>query len=410
MKVFIYKARDGSGAVVTGELAGDSPKDVKFALADKGLIPISVSQKRVKGEGVSSLFKKRVPIKDLLAFTRQFSALFKAGVPIDRIFETLSGQVRDKRFKEVITEIGRDVSRGSSLQSAFSKHPFYFNDIYISMLSVGEEGGSLSEALINLSSILEREYTVKNQVKSATIYPKIVVLVFIAVLILMLTFVIPRLASFYEGFHATLPLPTRLVLGASGFVTSIVKDYPYIAFPVLIALFFGFKKYSSSEKGKFFLDRMRLQFPVFGTLNLMVANARFAHLVSALYKGGLPLVKTLSIVGKAIGNMAFEREVLLVSEEVRKGSSLAKALSGKRYFTPIVLESVAAGEESGALDEILELTGSFYDDEISAMLKNLTTLIEPLLLVGLFGMVLLLALAVLLPIWRLSSVILPGGH
>lgn len=242
-------------------------------------------------------------------------------------------------------------------------------------------------------------------VKSATLYPRIVITVFILVFTGMMSYVVPRFADFYAGYGATLPLPTRMMIGLS----DIVVHQGYIVLLVVLAGIFGFKSVLLTPRGRFQWDRLQFKFPVFGRLNRMVVNARFAHLVSALYRSGVSLSRTLGVVGKVMGNKAYEGEVQEINLAVQKGTPLSIAMEGKRFFTPLLVESVAVGEQSGMLDELLDSTARFYDEEVSDMLSRMTTLIEPLLLVGIFFMVGLLALAIFLPMWNVTKLILPGG-
>jgi len=372
-------------------------------LASQGFFPISVETKGIAFK-LPSFFQKgkRIKTKDLIALTRQFGALFKAGVPMDRILQTLIKQSQQRGLKEVLEQIYNDVSGGSSLAGAFAKHPQYFDELYVNMLNVGEQAGVLDQTLFEMTKILQTDHKVVSNVKSATLYPKIVITVFIAVFVLMVTYVIPRFAEFYSGFHAQLPLPTRIMLGISDFFV----NYWYIVIAFAIGGFLAFRQYKRSKLGKMSLDKLKFKLPVFGKLNLMVANARFSRLIASLYKSGIPISQALTITGNTIGSVSFQKNVEEIRTAVDKGSSLASAMEGKKYFTALVMESTAVGEQSGTLDDMLESAAEFYDDEISLMLDQLTTLIEPILLFGLFGMVALLAFAIFLPMWNVSKLVL----
>lgn len=404
MALFLYKARDNSGALITGELEAETTKAVKIQLADRGLFPVSVGSKGVQLQLPRFLRKRKSIIKDLIAFTRQFATLFKSGVPMDRILAALSKQARNIQFKDVINEIKADVMGGSGLFKAFSKHPEYFDELYINMLGVGEEAGLLDQTLNELTQVLRREYRIKSAIKSATLYPKIVTVAFILVVILLTLFVIPGFADFYAGFGATLPLPTRIMI----FLSDTFSAYWYFALAGAVVIFISIRKYLATDIGKNNWDRLKFRLPVFGNLNRMVANARFGHLVAALYKSGLPMKRTLAIVGNTIGNRAFKADVDNISRAVEKGSSLGTAMESSKYIEVLIVEAAAVGEQSGALDELLETTAQFYDEEVDNLLDQLTTLIEPLLLFGLFGMIALLAASVFLPMWGVSEAVLPA--
>ncbi len=404
--IFTYKARDMSGGLATGEVEAKNPAAAKKAVADMGLLPVLVAAKGLDFSLPKFLRRKKANVNDIIAFTRQFEALFRAGIPIDRVLTTLSKQTPNKGLGRAIEKIQQDVSSGSSLKDAFAKHGDYFDELYCNMLGVGEAGGVLEGTLKDLSSILKKEYTLISGIKSATLYPKIVITVFVIVVFVMMIFVIPGFASFYSGYGAQLPLPTRILMGISNFFAS----YWYVMLTLGIGGFVGFKKYASTEKGRFNVDRMKFSLPVFGKLHMMVSNARFGHLLATLYKSGFPLAESLQIVAKTIGNKAYEAEVNQIKSEVETGSSLGDSMARRKYFSALMTESAAIGEQTGSLDDMLENAAAFYDDEVSHMLEQLTTMLEPLLLGFIFVMVALLAFAIFLPMWKVSSVVLqPGG-
>jgi MSHA biogenesis protein MshG len=404
MALYTVKARNPKGNLITGEVEAESEKEAKQKVLEQDLLPVSAELKSKTISLPSPLrSSKKNRIKDLIGFTRQFATMFKAGVPMDKILGTLSKQTPNIELKAAILEVQKDISGGASLMVSFSKHPDFFNELYINMLNVGEQGGVLDQALLSLSEVLKREHKIMRGVKSATLYPKIVVVAFVLVVTLLMIFVMPGFASFYSGFGAELPLPTRIMIGISDFFV----DYWYILFFMLATTFLSYKKFAATNKGSLFLDRLSFKLPVFGRLNLLVANARFGHLVSELYRSGLPLSKTLTVVGNTIGNKVFKNDIDDVREQMEAGKSLSEAMKDKPYFTPLLIETVSVGEQSGALDNVLTSTAEFYDEEVSEMLEQLTTLLEPILLVGLFAMISLLAFAVFMPIWKTTQLVLP---
>lgn len=402
--LFAYKARNDDGTLVTGNIEGANSAAVKVALASQGLLPVEVKSQGFE-ISLRSLFRRKVSPKDLLAVIRQFQVMFSAGTPMDRILRTLVRQTQNKELKEVLGQIHEDVSSGIRLSQAFAKHPKFFNSLYTSMLAVGEAGGVLDKTLKGLADILKKEHGIKTKVKSAILYPKIVLFAVTVVSILMLVYVIPVFADFYAQYEAQLPLPTLILIGISDAVTA----YWYIALLIVAGLVFAWKRFIGTSKGKRFLGRMKLKIPVFGNLNFLVANARFGHLVGALYNAGLPISPSLDIVSKTIDNSLFVEDVVYLKQEVDRGKSIGVAMGEAKYFSPLMVESSFVGEQTGRLGELFEQTASFYDEEIDDILKNLAILIEPIMLFLLFGMITLLALAVYLPVWKLSKVILPGG-
>lgn len=400
---FTYRARNQDGALISGSLDGVNAAAVKAALASQGLFPVEV-----RGEGfeipIRSFLRRPPKPKDLLALTRQFQVMFSAGTPMDRILRTLVRQSSHPELKEALQKIYDDVSSGSRLSEAFAKHPKFFNPLYTNMLAVGEAGGVLDKTLKGLADILAKEHQIRAKVKSATLYPKLVVFALVVVAIAMLVYVIPIFADFYVQYEASLPLPTRILIGLSDAVVS----YWYLALFLVLALFLAWRRFALSAKGKRFWAQMELKFPIFGHLNFLVANARFGHLISSLYHAGLPLTSSLEIVAKTIDNVLFAQDVIQLKQEIDRGKAIGTAMEEASYFSPLMVEAAFVGEQTGRLGELFEQTASFYDEEIDALLKTLSTLIEPLLLFILFGMITLLALAVYLPIWQLSKVVMPG--
>lgn len=403
MATYSYRARDLNGLLIMGQMEGDSPEPVKLKLAEQGLIPLTV----VKGGGVlsqgliQSLFR-RVNPEEIMLFTRQFHTLFKAGMDMETLLSTLAHQTRNKFFSDTISRVKSDVAAGSSLSTAFSRHPKVFNELYTSMLSAGEEAGILDEVLGQLSDLLEKEITLKASVKSAMLYPKIVIFVLIAATTVLMTFVVPKFTSFYANYGAELPLPTRIIIGMSNLITG----YWYILGGIALAATFAFKKWYSTAKGRLLVDKFKWKIPVFGMLGQKVANARFSNILGSLYKSGLPITRGLAITAKIIQNEAFARDVMIVQKEVEKGKGIADAMRQGIYFNPLLIEATAIGEKSGAIDEMYASVGSHYDMEVQHTLKNLTTLIEPILLFCVFGLIALFALAVFLPMWNLSRVVM----
>src|SRR3989338_6401968 len=403
MAHFIYKARNRMGALVTGEVTGDTLFSIKDMLANQGLFPVDVHK---KGMDLSvEAFGRKVTQKDLAHMTRQFRVMFAAGLPMDRILHTLRDQADHPTLKKVLEKVFQDVSQGSKLSEAFGKHPQVFSPVYVNMVAVGEAGGVLEKALGALTDLLYKEYRISSQVKSATLYPKIVICALIGVATLMLTIVFPGFADFYSNFDAELPLPTRIVMGAS----DLMVKYWFLVAGFGVGLVIAWKNYSKTVLGQTHLGYLFLKMPVFGKLNLLVANARFGHLLSALYGAGMPLVTALDVIIGALDNLVYSNEVKKIRNSMDQGTSMSQAMESCSYFPHMVREAVAVGEKTGALDKLLSETATYFDDEITDLLKMLTTLIEPLLLFVIFGFVILLALAVMLPMWNLSNVVLHGG-
>lgn len=405
MPTYRYKARDKSGELITGEIEAISAEELKESLYREGMIPISVmtAGSSFSLDAITSKFH-RVKDEDMMIFVRQFYTLFKAGVSMDTILATLSKQITSAPLLNAVVRARSDIAAGATLAQAFGRHPTVFNELFVSMLSAGEEAGILEKVLKQLSELIQKEYEIRKNVKSATLYPKIIITVLIGAVTFLMMFVIPKFTVFYAKYGAELPLPTKIMIGASDFF----RGYWYIALGIVVALYVLYRKYNATPSGRMKLDRLRFQIPVFGSLNLKVANARFGHIMSALYSSGLAMPRSLEVVANIIGNEAYAREVRQIRDDIHRGATLSEAMQRRTYFPPVVVETTAVGERAGALDEMLATVADHFDLEVSHMIKNLTTLLEPLLLVGIFGMVALLALAIFLPIWNLSRVV--GGR
>jgi type II secretory pathway component PulF len=259
----------------------------------------------------------------------------------------------------------------------------------------------LEKVLQELVKLLSKEEEMKKNVKSATLYPKIVVVVLIVAVFVLMTLVVPKFSTFYAKYSAELPIPTLILIGVSKFF----KNAWYLIIIFIGFAYFMFARYSHSRTGRFKIDRLKFKLPVFGDLNAKISNARFGHILSALYKSGLPMPRCLEVAARVIGNEAFSREVFIIRDDIQKGATLADAMSRQTLFPPVVIETTAVGERAGSLDEMLDTVAEHYDLEVGHTVKNLATLLEPLLLIMIFGMVTLLALAIFLPIWNLSQVV-----
>lgn len=406
MPIFFYKARDGKGALVSGQVESTSVQDLSESLFQQGMIPLMVREVKPGGTNWRELGEKfaKVKAEELMIFTRQFFTLFKAGVSMDTILGTVSNQINSRALKNAVKKIKSDVAEGASLSQAFARHPRVFDEMYVSMLAAGEEGGILEKVLEELVDLLEKEDEIKRNIKSATLYPKIVVFVLTMAVIVLMTFVVPKFTAFYAHYGAELPLPTLILISSSNFI----RKFWYLMLVAVGAIIFFYNKYYHTHTGRMKIDSLRLKVPVFGNLFSKIANARFGHILSALYKSGLPMPRALEVVSNVIGNEAFALEVRKVKDRIQKGASLSDAMAAGVFFPPVMIETTAVGEKTGALDEMLQAVADHYDLEIRHIIKNLTTLLEPILLIGIFGMVTTLALSIFLPIWNMSRIV--GGR
>src|SRR3989338_1344252 len=337
METYTYKARDEKGNLIIGEMIVETKSQLYGKLSEKNLFPVAVSEKsKNAGLDVLRMFFGKPSAKDIISFTRQFSSLFRAGVNLNKIFSILAKQTPNRVMKETIEALQLDIQRGTSLEAAFLKHPKIFNRIYTSMLAIGEQGGILDKTLKDLIAMFEKDHKISKKVKSATLYPKIVLGVVAAVMILALTYIIPIFKDFYAGYGKSLPVPTLILIAMSNFL----RSYWYIFIGVSVGCIFTFKRFISTKKGRLLFDTFKFKIHVFGNLGLLVSNARFGHLLSSLYKSGLPMLKTLDIIAGSIGNTAFEQSIKSIEKKIQTCSSIAHAMEEEPYFTSIMIEGV----------------------------------------------------------------------
>lgn len=402
MASFQYRARDKSGSLVVGTLDGADTAEVETALEKMGLIPIRVASKAGSGAftRLNNYFKKVTPV-ELILFSRQLSTLFGAGVPLTKALGTLEEQLKGPKFPPVIKKIREDVEGGSTFSDAIRKHPEVFPELYSNMVEAGEAGGILDEVLDRLAVMLEKDEENRAKIKSATLYPKIVVAAIILAVLIIMNFVIPKFAKLYKSFDIELPLPTRMLIAASDWFTA----YWYVLAALSVGIFLAIKLYLSTTSGRLFRDRFILRVPLFGPLILKSILTRFSRILGSLYKSGLPILQSLDIVSRAVENRLIASVIKDVENEVRAGKGLAEPMTATRRFPPMVVQMVTVGEETGKLDEMLEKVAEYYDKEVDSTIRNLTTTLEPVLLAFIFVLVLFLALAIFLPMWDIIKVV-----
>jgi len=409
MVTLAYRARDLKGVLVEGEVDGYEFKELESSLVNQGLTPVSIEEMKSGSFSFANLSFNRinnmlqtVKSEELIVFTRQFYTLFKAGLSMEIILTTLSKQCQNPKLKEALNAIRVDINSGTSIGRAFSKHPKIFDSLYTAMLSAGEEAGILEQVLLELTIVLEKQIEVKTNIKSATLYPKIVVGVMLVALYVLLTFVIPKFGEFYDKFGGELPGATRLLIGLSDFFST----FWWLILALVAAAIIGYKKYYSTYRGRLVIDALAFKIPIFGVLTLKVTMAQFGHLLSSLYKSGMSLPRCFEIMMEVISNKAFVQEIATIKAGIERGTSISEIMRDGQYFSPIVIETTAIGEKTGSLDEMLDAVANHYDLEVKHLTKNLTTMIEPILLCSIFGMVTVMLLAVAMPMWNLSKVVM----
>ncbi|MFQ5598608.1 MAG: type II secretion system F family protein [Nitrospiria bacterium] len=334
----------------------------------------------------------------------QLATLVGAGVPILNSFDSLIVQTTNFRLREVIQRIRRDVEGGSSFSGALERHPTVFSSLFVSMVHAGEAGGVLDEILYQLAALAEYEEETRSRIKSATLYPQIVVGLLLVAFWILATFVIPKLAAFYNKFDATLPLPTRILLKAD----TIVHEYGIYVLGLIAAAVFWVWRYIRTPSGALFWDRLKLKLPVFGPIFLKVALSRFARIFGTLTRSGLPVLRTLDIVSKTVGNRAISNVVTNIRDAAKEGRGIVQPMEMSLIFPPSIIQMVAIGEQTGQMDEMMKKVSEYYDREVDYAIRNLSKAIEPILLIFIGGAILFLALAVFMPWWNMAKM-LKGG-
>ncbi|MEI7613224.1 MAG: type II secretion system F family protein [Betaproteobacteria bacterium] len=405
MPTYVYKARNSGSQLVEGVLEGISAGAVVDLLRGQGLTPVEVKETKggSKKAGLSlqsSLFKQKITQVDLLLFSRQLHTLLKAGVPILRALGGLQDAAINPEMKRVIGEIRESLEGGRELSQALAKHPRVFSSFYISMVRVGESTGLLEEIFYRLFEHLEFERYMREQVKTALRYPSFVVIAMAAAMVVVNIFVIPAFAKVFAGFGAELPILTRFLLGMSDFM---VSYWPLLLAGVIGAVV-GFRSWLATTAGRYTWDRMSLKIPIAGKILHKAALSRFSRSFALGLRSGVPVMQALSNSAQTVDNVYISRCVEGMRENIERGESLLRATLSAGIFTPLVMQMVAVGEESGAVDEMMDEIGGMYQQEVEYELKTLGQQIEPILIVMLGAMVLVLALGIFLPMWDLGKV------
>jgi type IV pilus assembly protein PilC len=403
-ETFTYQGRDRSGRLLSGTLEADSQASVVSRLRQEGVIPLSIDKKPttgVKREIKLPTFRGKVKLKELAVFSRQFSTMINSGLSLLRALNILSEQTESKVLASVVALVREDVEKGSSLSGALAAHPKAFSRLYVAMVRAGETGGVLDTVLLNLADTLEKQVALKQKVKSAMTYPVVVFCMVIMIVTAMLIFVVPMFKNLYADLGGTLPIATRILIG----VSNIVKKYSYVVVGLLIGGGYAFRRYAASDQGRFAVDAFLLKAPIFGTLFHKIALSRFSRTLAVLMTSGVPILQALEIVSETVGNAVMGKAILEVKESVKEGESIAKPLQSHKVFPPMVVQMLAVGEETGALDAMLSKIADFYDQEVAATVEALTSLIEPILIAVMGAAVGGMVISLYLPMFNIINLI-----
>ena len=403
MPFFTYKGRDGRGQLVQGVLEGADSGTVAGQLFSNGVTPLEISPsaepKPAEPGLLERLQRSGITHTEVLLFSRQMNTLLKAGVPIMGALKGLEASTENKNFSQVIREIREGLDSGRELSTSLARHPRVFNPFYVAMVRVGELTGTLEEVFLRLFHHMDFEKFMRDQVRAATRYPTFVVVAMAIAFIIINIFVIPAFAKVYAGFKAELPAITKLLIAFSDFM---VTYWPALL-ALLVAMVIGFRLYIRTAAGRLAWDKLKMRIPVAGGIVLKATLARFARSFALAIRSGVPAVQALTMVAQTVDNGHVARKIEAMREGVERGESVLRAAMASGVFTPLVLQMVAVGEETGALDDLMTEIADMYQREVEYDLKNLAAQIEPILVVALGAMVLVLALGVFLPIWDLGN-------
>jgi type IV pilus assembly protein PilC len=399
---FSYKATNKENKLISGNVEADDRAAVVTHLAKQGLRPVSIKEESVKKPLLAISFGGKVKSKDIVIFTRQLSTMVSAGVPLLRALSTMQAQAENKKFKEVLGVVNKDVQGGMGLGDAFSKHPKVFSDVFVNMVRAGEAGGILDDILKRLAIQQEKNDSIRKKVKGAMAYPMVLICLTIVAFFGLMLFIVPMIGGIIKnlaGPGAQLPELTQVMLGISDFI----RGYWYVIAGAGVAGVIVFQRWISTPSGKYTFHSLIIKVPAVGAIIRKLAVARFARTFASLLGAGVSVLEALHVTGRAVGNGAYEHEIEKAAEGVKNGKQLSETLTGNKLFPDIIPQMLAVGEETGKTDEVLVKVADFYEEEVDTAIASLSSIIEPIMIVFMGGMVGLIAVSVIGPITSLSQ-------
>ncbi len=401
MPTFAYRARDNSGRIFSGVIEGDSREAVIDRLREMKYFIISVEQKSQSLLSTEITLFKTIKIRDLAIFYRQFATMVSAGLTLVNCLEILSKQTENKLLAKKIEDIKKSVERGSTLADAFASHPETFSRLYINMIKAGEIGGVLDDILNRMATLMEKEYELRQKIKSAMTYPSFIFGAALIMAVFMLTFILPQFVGIFQQFGGQLPFLTKILV----WLTITFNRYWYIFFAVFALIIIAFISYNRTKQGHKNIDRLKLKLPIFGNLFLKTAINRFTRTLGTLIRSGVPIIQSLRVSAESIGNDIIADAVLKASERIKEGQSISAPLEESKVFPPMVTQMILVGEESGELETMLLNVSQFYDQEVERAVEQLTSVIEPILMLVVAGVVGVMVIAMYLPIFSMVNLI-----
>jgi type IV pilus assembly protein PilC len=398
MGMFSYTAKDKLGQSVNGILDANSEAEAASILHEKELIVVSIElekNKALKGrEGGIKLY-------DLVIFSRQLATMIESGIPLVQSLTTLTEQIENKKLKEVALELRQDIQEGTSFCNALAKHPKVFSELFINMTMAGEASGTLDEVLDRLASYLEKAESLNRKIRTSLVYPEVVIVMAVLITSVLLIKVVPTFKGIFEMLGGTLPLATRILIGAS----DVLRKYFLFVIGLLVIFGFIFKKYINTEKGRYNFDSVKLKIPVLGILFRKVALAKFSRTFSTLIRSGVSILSALDIVARTSGNKVVEGAILNCRTAVQNGEPISRPLSKSGVFPPMVYRMIDIGEQTGQLEKMLSKIADFYDEQVDAQVAGLTSMIEPLVIAFLGVVVGGIVISLFLPIFKISELV-----
>ncbi len=406
MPVYVWKGRTVGGEIQSGELTFDTQDEALQALRKKRIIITSVREKKGDIKFTMPSIGGSVSTRDLAIFTRQFATMINAGLPLVQCLDILSKQTEKERFRGIIAQVMREVEAGNTLAESLAKkeNQKAFDELYVNMVEAGEAGGILDDILQRLATFIEKAEALKRKIQGAMVYPAVVMTVALLATAFMLIFIIPTFARMFTGFGADLPLPTKIVMGLSSFL----RSFWWVLLLLIGGTIFGIQRYYQTERGHLQIDRLLLRVPVIGDVIRKGAVARFTRTLGTLISSGVPILTGLEITARTSGNRVIQEAIMAARASIREGETIAAPLKVSNVFPPMVVQMISVGEETGALDDMLTRIADFYDDEVDTAVDALTSLIEPIMIVFMGGVVGGMVVAMYLPMFKLINVVAGG--
>jgi len=406
MAAFKYIGRDGSGSQVKGTIEAVNTSAVAEQLFRKNITPVSITAEQQKDSGslaskdVREIFGlTHVSLDELIIFSRQMYALMRSGVPILRAINGMAESSTSLSLKKTLLDISNQLEGGYTLSSAMNQHPKVFGSLFVSLIHVGENTGQLEESFLKLTTYLEREQATRKRIKTALRYPTMVLIAVFSALVILNIFVIPTFANMFAKLGADLPPMTQFLIASSSFFTNF---WPYMIFGGVFA-YFALRRALKTETGRYRWDRYKIKLPIIGSIIERSILARFSHSFGIILKAGIPMTTGLTLVADAVDNSFMKEKIIAIRQSIESGESLLRSAIASTLFTPLVIQMIAVGEETGRVDELLKEVGDYYEREVDYDLSTLTARIEPLLLIVVAAMVLVLALGIFTPMWDMAS-------